>query len=406
MLQDAGSYNSFFDVIGVCGKDAVIILSFTLGLFMLPAFLNRNICFRLKIFQVPFALLFSIAMIAQALLFKTTGIGINREYVQNFFQNPGEDLKMIFSQMRFTYWLGLFFISLIIIFLAMLPESRRFVRLIQRSFNISSKNSLKKATIVVALIFIITLEALALLPGLESVHPAIKQVAFLEMVEALIPEKNEDSIQARVEILPEEKLDRPVVLVAGDYFRPFNVVLIIFESLSWKYCDIYQPGLGATPFLSELAKKGLVVKKLYTVDPHTTKALVPIIAGIYPYPDPAVLEAKPEIIPKKALPHLLKGFGYQTAFFQTANNYEDRPGLVANLGYDLFKGLYHLPQEGFACANYFGREEMMMLKPSLDWVDETKAQPFLLTYLTLSTHHEYGYPPNFQPEILGFEMRA
>lgn len=401
MLQDSGSYNSFLDVIRVCGKELAIIISCTLVPITISAFLSSRICFSLKILHVLFALLFSITMIAQSILFRTTGIGINREYIQNFLHNPGEDLKMIFSQVRFTYWLGLFFISLVIIFLTMFPGTRQFDRLIQRFLNTSSKNTMKKVAIVVALIFIISLEALALLPGLESVHPAIRQVAFLELVEALAPEKNDDSIQAPVEILPEEQLDRPVVLVAGEDFRPFNVVLIIFESLSWKYCDIYQPGLGATPFLEELAKKGLVVERLYTVDPHTTKALVPIIAGIYPYPEPAVLEAKPEVIPKKALPHLLKGFGYRTAFFQTANNYEDRPGLVANLGYDLFRGLYHMPQEGFAYVNYFGREEMMMLKPSLGWVDETKDQPFLLTYLTLSTHHEYGYPPQFQARDFG-----
>jgi len=143
------------------------------------------------------------------------------------------------------------------------------------------------------------------------------------------------------------------------------------------------------------------VERLYSVDPHTTKALVPIIAGIYPYPEPKVMEARPGILPEKALPHLLRRFGYRTAFFQTANNYEDRQELVANLGYEVFRGLYHMPQEGFAYVNYFGREEMMMLKPSLEWVDGIKNDPFFLTYLTLSTHHEYGYPPWFPVRNFG-----
>lgn len=260
--------------------------------------------------------------------------------------------------------------------------------------------SFKKGVLVLIILFIIFLEAAALLPPLESVHPAIKQVPFFEMIESFIPEEPE-TVATAVEILPEERLGGPIILEPDKSFNQLNVVLIIFESLSWKYCDIYKPGLGATPFLAELGNKNLVVEKLYTVDPHTTKALITIIGGIYPYPEPEVLEARPGILPEKSLPHLLKRAGYRTAFFQTANNYEERPTVVSNLGYDLFRGLYHLPQEGFAYVNYFGKEEMMMLKPSLEWVDEDKKQPFFLTYMTLGTHHEYGFPPDFPAKDFG-----
>ena len=392
MLKDSGSYGHFIDVLRAARGDTVFLLLFSVG-FIIFALLSKALYPGLKIVSVVLAFIYSLCMIAQAILFKTTGFGLTREYLRNFLHNPGEDLKMVFSSVDWLYWLGMISVLFFLIFLSRLPDSIWFSRLAQ-VISKKSGRSIKKIALVIILMFFLFLESLALLPRLESVHPAIKQVSVLELVNGFWPEKD-DKAPIAVELLSEERLDEPIRLEAGKEFKPVNIVLIIFESLSWKYCDVYNPGLGATPFLAELGQKGKVVERLYTIDPHTSKALVPIIAGIYPFPDPAVVEAKPGILPEKALPHLLKRFGYRTAFFQTANNYEDRPRLVANLGYDLFRGLYHMPQEGFAYVNYFGREEMMMLGPSLEWIDQTPGQPFFLTYLTLSTHHEYGYPPHF-----------
>uniref|UniRef100_UPI00404A4720 sulfatase-like hydrolase/transferase n=1 Tax=Candidatus Saccharicenans sp. TaxID=2819258 RepID=UPI00404A4720 len=261
---------------------------------------------------------------------------------------------------------------------------------------------LKEISLAVVLGFLILLEAIGAFPTQALVHPAIKQIPFLELIEGLQPETNKKEKDNFV-LLPEENMGQPIVLASAKNFKPRNVVLIIFESLSWKYCDVYKPGLEATPFLAELAKKSLVVERLYTVDPHTTKALMSIIGGIYPYPEPEVVEVKPGILPRKSLAHLLQRAGYKTAFFQTANDYESRPELVSNLGYETFRGLYHMSREGFAYVNYFGYEEMMMLQPSMQWVDENKNQPFFLTYLTLSTRHEYGYPPSFPARDFGLD---
>jgi glucan phosphoethanolaminetransferase (alkaline phosphatase superfamily) len=393
MLKNSGSYTEFLDVFRVCGKDLLFILLVSFLFISFSVIFQKSPQRVLKIGFVIFAFFYSLSLIAQAVLFKKTGFGLTREYIQNFLHNPGEDLKMVLSEAGWVYWFCLLCLLMLFIILSKVPDSL-WVKKLEYYLVRGSDRVARRIILIIILVFFISLETLALLPRLEAVHPAIKQVPFIELINGFRPDKKPKECQ-KLEILPEERQDNPINLMAGDEFRPFNVVLIIFESLSWKYCDIYKPGLETTPFLAELAKKALVIDRLYSVDPHTTKALVPIIAGIYPFPEPAVLEARPGILPEKALPHLLKRFGYRTAFFQTANNYEDRPGLVFNLGYDLFRGLYHMPQEGFSYVNYFGREEMMMLKPSLEWIDEVKGQPFFITYLTLSTHHEYGYPPNF-----------
>jgi len=207
--------------------------------------------------------------------------------------------------------------------------------------------------------------------------------------ERLLPE-------AAVEIKEPERLDRSLELQARPGAPRPNVVLIMFESLRWKSSDVFTPNLGTTPFLAELAKQGAIIDRQYTVLPHTTKAVMAINCGTYPYLDTTPREALPGILPKRCLAHILKSQGYQTAFFQTAGAFEQRDRLVANLGYDVFRGLDDMPHEGFEETNYFGREERMMVRPSLDWVDQVRGQgPFLLTYLTLSTHHNYVSPQSW-----------
>ena len=228
--------------------------------------------------------------------------------------------------------------------------------------------------------------------------PAARCAAF-ESLRDLVPKPND---RIDLETVPdEERFDDAWEIVRDRAAPRLNVVLIIFESLGWKASDVYVPGLGTTPYLKELAEKGLVVRHAYAVVPHTSKALVALLSGCYPSLDMKIREASPGVLPPKSLAHILKGQGYATAFFQTANNFERRNRLIENLGYDVFKGLDDMPQDGFEETSYFGREEKMMLAPSLDWVDGRKGSPFFLTLLTLSTHHHYGVPQNFPSRDFG-----
>jgi len=183
--------------------------------------------------------------------------------------------------------------------------------------------------------------------------------------------------------------------------RRYNVVVVIFESLSWKQTDVYMESRGTTPFLGALAKQSLVVSHFYTVLPHTTKALIPILAGYYPYLDREPKEAKPGILPRKSLAYILGDQGYVTAFFQTANDFERRSHLIGNMGYSSFNNLFTMPQSGFEEVNYFGKEEKMMLEPSMEWVDQHREEPFFITYLTLSSHHPYWGPASYPKKDFG-----
>lgn len=177
--------------------------------------------------------------------------------------------------------------------------------------------------------------------------------------------------------------------------RHHNIVLIVLESARARSFSPYGNGIDATPFFEELAQRGALVENAYTVAPHTTKALLSIQCGIYPRLDPEPYEAVEKGIPVRCLPDLLRDVGYRSAFFQPAEeNFESRRDLVREFGYEHFAGKQSLHASGFDESNYLGFEDRALLRPVMDWVDG-QSRPFLLTVLTLASHHPYAIPSGF-----------
>ena len=176
-----------------------------------------------------------------------------------------------------------------------------------------------------------------------------------------------------------------------------NVVLIVLESTRAKSIGLYGSNHNTMPYLESLAKKGRWAKQAYTTVPHTSKALVSIHCGAYPKIVTPIEEAQNGALPDGCIAKVLKEQGYATAFFQPAQEgFERRHTLVRNFGFDMFQGKESLPNKSkFHESSYFGYEDNIMIEPSLKWVDQQK-EPFFLSYLTLTAHHDYTVPRGFE----------
>ena len=85
---------------------------------------------------------------------------------------------------------------------------------------------------------------------------------------------------------------------------------------------------------------------------------------------------------------------YRTAFFQSAKgNFESRPGLVYNLGFDKFWARDDL-NDPDAFLGYLACDEFAMLEPIAEWI-KADARPFFLTVLCSVTHDPYEVPAWF-----------
>jgi lipoteichoic acid synthase len=235
-----------------------------------------------------------------------------------------------------------------------------------------------------------TFFSLSLLPSATGAGNAFSRDALANMIvsELATPEVE---VKHAAEPLPTE-----TELVRTAQTKERNVVIVILESTRAQSTTPYNEDLDTTPFLAELARESLVFERAYTVVPHTSKALVASLCGVPPPLDTARTESEPGIIPARCIADLLKERGYRTVFFQSATkDFERRPQLVDNLGYEDFFATEDMSKFGFEATNYFGYEDNIMLEPSRKWLEKNGDEPFLATYLTATGHHQYVVPDRY-----------
>lgn len=197
-----------------------------------------------------------------------------------------------------------------------------------------------------------------------------------------------------------DKIYSPIInKVDSLEFRPYNVVLIILESIGKEYIGRLNSGKGYTPFLDSLIDQSLVFPNSFANGKRSIEGIPAIVAGI-----PALM-SEPFITSAysgnsfNSLASLLKKKGYFTTFYHGGTN--------GTMGFDNFSR-----SSGF--EQYFGRKEYagdedfdgtwgiydepFMLR-FVDNMNKVK-KPFFATVFTLSSHHPYNIPKVFDEKFL------
>jgi hypothetical protein len=150
-----------------------------------------------------------------------------------------------------------------------------------------------------------------------------------------------------------------------------------------------------TPFLGTLARQGVEFTNTRSTLTHTTKALFTLLTGRFPSASQDIVEAVPVAKQYASLVTILKEqLGFRAAFFQSAKgNFECRPGLVYNLGFEKFWARDDLNDPN-CFLGYLGCDEFSMLQPIVNWI-ESDSRPFLLTVMCSVSHDPYEVPSWF-----------
>jgi len=180
---------------------------------------------------------------------------------------------------------------------------------------------------------------------------------------------------------------RPVAAPEG-----LNIVVVVLESTRARSVPLFAPEGAAVadmPNLVALASRSRIFRNTYTTTSHTSKALVGLLCGIHPSPEMKIVESLPGGVPVDCLPGILSDAGFESLFIQSAtSNFENRPGLVSNLGYE--KALYKEDiGAGFEGSGYFGLDEAALVSPFDAWWRENAGRPKFATILTSMSHHPY-----------------
>jgi len=171
-----------------------------------------------------------------------------------------------------------------------------------------------------------------------------------------------------------------------------NVVVVVLEGVQYTYTSLANNSNVSTPYLTSLASAGVEFANARSSVTHTTKSLFSLLSGRYPSASEDLAEAVPVAKPYASLATILKRqLGYRTAFFQSAKgDFEARPGLAHNLGYEKFWARDDLDDPNHYIY-YLACDEFALLEPITDWIEQSN-EPFLLTLLCSVTHDPYDVP--------------
>ncbi|MHC4068094.1 MAG: LTA synthase family protein [Planctomycetota bacterium] len=174
-----------------------------------------------------------------------------------------------------------------------------------------------------------------------------------------------------------------------------NVIIIVLEGIQYRHTSLYDRKSNLTPYLETLAASGAEFTNARSSLTHTTKVLFSLLTGRFPSPSHDLVEAVPLEKPYCSLATILKSsLNFRTAFFQSAKgNFESRPGLVYNLGFEKFWARDDLDDPN-AYLGYLAADEFAMLEPVVRWI-KADTKPFLLTILCSVTHDPYQVPDWF-----------
>jgi arylsulfatase A-like enzyme len=171
-----------------------------------------------------------------------------------------------------------------------------------------------------------------------------------------------------------------------------NLIIVVLEGVQYQYTSLAGDANDLTPYLKELSEQGMEFTNTYTALTHTTKALFSLLTGRYPSASQDLAETVPVNKSYASIASILSDkLGYRTAFYQSAKgDFECRPGLVYNLGYQKFWSRDDSGDPN-SFIGYLGSDEFSMLKPISEWI-QSGDSPFFLTILCSVTHDPYEVP--------------
>ncbi len=174
-----------------------------------------------------------------------------------------------------------------------------------------------------------------------------------------------------------------------------NIVIVVLEGVQYNYTSLADKQNDLTPFLSTLAEQGVEFANAHSTVTHTTKALFTLLTGRFPSASQDLAETVPAAKCYASIATVLEEqLNFRTAFFQSAKgNFESRPSLVYNLGFDKFWARDDLGDPN-RFLGYLACDEFSMLEPITEWI-KAGEEPFLLTIMCSVTHDPYEVPERF-----------
>jgi len=246
------------------------------------------------------------------------------------------------------------------------------------SWYLSSRRILQPSRPISILIFIVGISWLLLVPQTEP--GKLYAGAAMNFSNSILSGDNESRVSEFEKLAnlssfehaqPNNKSPKTIVLIVGESFRN----------------DVWQH----SPNIKALRDKGVYFENAYTNVSHSSKALFSIFCGIYPNIWMNYIESSEPYQNSYCLPHWMGQQGYSTVFIQSADaSFEDRYGLVTNMGFSDFYGGEDLKEMGAKEIAYFSQDDAFLNNALDHWLSKQADEDRLfISLFNSNTHHPY-----------------
>jgi len=175
--------------------------------------------------------------------------------------------------------------------------------------------------------------------------------------------------------------------------RVRNVVLLVMESVSARWLQLYGSPYQATPALNEEARHALVFNNFYSPAGRSSDALAALMLSVQPRMSWRDVTSDFPQLPGTSLAEVLHERGYRTAFLTSSDlGWANWKGFLGDRGFDTITQGSDLD-----CGpplTTWGVEDRCLFDGMVRWVDAEPAKPFFLMAWTVQTHHPYEPSPN------------
>ena len=172
--------------------------------------------------------------------------------------------------------------------------------------------------------------------------------------------------------------------------RP-NILLIVMESCGGQFTEIGGHD-EITPHLNRLTREGVYFTECYANSWRTDKGCVSILSGYPAFPVTSVMKVPEKSRKLPSLARSLSAEGYSCSFLYGGDiNFTNMRSYVMGSGYShlTWKADFSLQAQESA---KWGVEDGIMSQTVLEQVSRQESSPWMMTWLTLSSHEPWDVP--------------
>tara|TARA_Y100001978_G_scaffold203199_1_gene227390 strand:- start:2137 stop:3933 length:1797 start_codon:yes stop_codon:yes gene_type:complete len=176
-----------------------------------------------------------------------------------------------------------------------------------------------------------------------------------------------------------------------------NVVFVLFESYGSMYVGPNNPE-SYTPFLDSILKESMYFEYGVANSRTSMDGLPSVVASIPSWMNESFILSSYGMNQFQSLPSILKKRGYSSAFFHGATNGSMRfDAFTAAAGFDRYFGRSEYPVSSHY-DGHWGIPDHYFMPWSVVEINKL-SEPFFTMIFTISSHHPYQIPKDFQSKV-------